>query len=261
MQTKVPVRKRSSLKAKYKQSVLRIESKVIKCPKCEMTYASTSLNDVSMHDKYHNLHLRGRNWSSNWGIVVKDNVGNLPKSKRIPLSVQSTRSSKSNGSGNEYIAMIRPNATAEVKATLEIMGIVNNELNAPHDENDFWTDEKGQGRAFVYVKDNKAVAVVTMEILKPGRGRWMVYETKSIVDGMRPNFTLGISRIWVCRTQRANGIASMLLDVAREHTIYGKEVNKFLTAWSQPTESGGKLASKYNGVIHKSGKLLLPCYV
>ena len=111
------------------------------------------------------------------------------------------------------------------------------------------------------VKNGRAVAVITMEIINSNRSRWMIYDSKKIIDHITPSFTLGISRIWVCRTQRSNGIATQLLEAARKNVIYGREVNKHSIAWSQPTESGGKLASIYNGVKHKSGKLLLPCYI
>lgn len=157
--------------------------------------------------------------------------------------------------------MIRPVSAPEVKATVEIMNIVNDELNAPHDENDFWSLPGGQGKAFVYVKDNRAVGVVTVEVLEPSRGRWMVYESKSIIEHVRPTFLLGISRIWVCRTERHKNIATKLLEAARENTIYGRSIDRWQIAWSQPTDSGGKLASSYNGTRHKSGKILIPCYI
>lgn len=58
---------------------------------------------------------------------------------------------------------------------------------------------------------------------------------------------LGISRIWVSNQFRKQGLARRLLDVARDNFMYGLTVEKRLTAFSQPTESGGKLARRYFG--------------
>jgi len=58
---------------------------------------------------------------------------------------------------------------------------------------------------------------------------------------------LGISRVWVCADRRRRGIATRLLDCAREHFIYGMEIEKDDVAFSQPTESGGALARGWFG--------------
>ena len=246
--------------SKFVQSRLNLgikDNKLTKCPSCEMSYSPNVINDLTTHDKYHDLHLRGRKWSFKWGLTIQSsNVTNMSNLTPPPSS-----SSQKTGQSNEYIVMINPDLNAELRAMSELMELVNNELNAPHDENDFWSKPNGKGKAFAYIKNERAVGVITMEVLNNDRGRWMIYENKNLIDHVRPKFILGISRIWVCRTQRSHGIATKLLEVAREHTIYGKPVEKWEVAWSQPTESGGKLASKYNGVKHKSGKLLLPCYL
>ncbi|CCF57428.1 hypothetical protein KAFR_0C04380 [Kazachstania africana CBS 2517] len=230
---------------KYTQAHLNLcskTSKLTKCPKCEMTYSTFTTYDTLTHRKYHDLHLKGKKWNSNWGKIV-------------------WTSAKS----NERIVMIRPSNNAEVKATLEIMDIVNEELNAPHDENYFWSDEKKlDGKAFLYIKNDRAVGVVIIEGLQrqnEARGRWMIYDTREIVPNVFPEFVYGISRIWVCKNQRLNGIAFKLLELSRENLIYGRVIDKHLIAWSQPTDDGGKLASRFNSVTHKSGKLLLPCYI
>lgn len=247
---------------KYVQSRLQIGKKrneVIKCSKCEMTYSPSVINDINAHKVYHDMHLKGRKWSNSWGLEVNS----FANDNCYVLTPPSSSSSKGVDGGffDDRIVMIRPDFAGEVKAAMELLDIVNDELNAPHDENDFWSQNRGQGKAFVYIKNKRAVGVITMEVLDSDRGRWMVYNTKSIIEHVRPNFLVGISRIWVCRTERCAGVATRLLEVARDNTIYGKTIEKWEVAWSQPTESGGKLASKYNGRKHKSGKLLLPCYI
>lgn len=254
--TKAAGKKRS----KFVQSRLQIgpQHKLTKCTKCEMSYSSSVIDDVATHANYHDLHLKGKKWSSNWGADVSFNLSNESLLLTPPPSSSKAGTSRLR---DERIVMLRPDHQAELRTTLKIMDIVNDELHAPHNENDFWSHPDGTGKAFLYIKGGRAVAVLTIEILEPTRCRWMVYEDRSIVQRVQPCFTLGISRIWVCRTQRNCGIATKLLEAARANTIYGKTVERWAMAWSQPTDSGGKLASHYNGVKHKSGKLLIPCYL
>ncbi|CAL9736260.1 N-acetyltransferase Eco1p [Monosporozyma servazzii] len=247
-------------KSKYVQSKLVIGNKnaykLTKCTKCGMTYSNQSTNDVLTHTSFHDLHLNGRKWSNNWGQQV-----------HIASDLSSGSLSTPSLSQDDYIpdnakiVMIRPNHPSEVKATLEIMTMVNNELSAPHDENSFWSQEENPGKAFVYVKDGRAVGVITMEVLEKDRGRWMIYKNKSIVQNSRPQFILGISRIWVCKSQRLQGIATKLLDASRQNTIFGEIVDKRFVSWSQPSDNGGKMALRYNSVKHASGETLIPCYI
>ena len=58
---------------------------------------------------------------------------------------------------------------------------------------------------------------------------------------------LGISRIWTSKSHRRKGIASALMDCARANFFYGIEVPKDMVAFSQPSESGGKLAEGWFG--------------
>lgn len=58
---------------------------------------------------------------------------------------------------------------------------------------------------------------------------------------------LGISRIWTSNQHRKQGVASRLLDCAKSDFLYGMTVEKDMTAFSQPTESGGNLAKRWFG--------------
>jgi hypothetical protein len=58
---------------------------------------------------------------------------------------------------------------------------------------------------------------------------------------------LGISRVWTSNLHRKQGIATRLLGAASSDFLYGMTITKESTAFSQPTESGGKLARKWFG--------------
>lgn len=236
----MPIQPRS--KKQYKQSRLRVQAVHTKCPECLMVYNRAESADRILHDRHHELVMQGRPWSPNWGEAVQFDT---PKSL----------------SARDKIVVIRPSYPPEIRAALQILNLVNQELHAP-EENEFWSNtESENGRAFIYVRDTRAVGVITVEILTPERGRWMIHDTRVIIDHVRPAFKLGISRIWVCKTQRHHGIATKLIDTARSNVIFGETIDKYSVAWSQPTDAGGKLAHSFNSVRHKSGKTLIPCYI
>eukprot|EP01063_Lacrimia_lanifica_P020298 TRINITY_DN27630_c0_g1_i1.p1 TRINITY_DN27630_c0_g1~~TRINITY_DN27630_c0_g1_i1.p1 ORF type:complete len:271 (+),score=60.42 TRINITY_DN27630_c0_g1_i1:48-860(+) len=56
----------------------------------------------------------------------------------------------------------------------------------------------------------------------------------------------GVSRIWVDPTLRRQGIASALLDKARAALVFGYDIPKEQTAFSQPTAAGKLLARSYS---------------
>ncbi|KAJ4348119.1 uncharacterized protein N0V89_009491 [Didymosphaeria variabile] len=56
---------------------------------------------------------------------------------------------------------------------------------------------------------------------------------------------LGVSRIWTSKSHRKHGVATTLLNAARSNFLYGMTIGKEEVAFSQPTESGGRLARKW----------------
>ncbi|CCE66093.1 hypothetical protein TPHA_0O01240 [Tetrapisispora phaffii CBS 4417] len=255
---------------KYVQSRLQFnsnktsrKSNLTKCEKCGMLYSINSIPDIDSHKTYHTMHLSGHKWAKTWGSYIEG--PKLIDQKITPPTSSSTSNDSTYTSDlqskNEYVVVVRPQFPKEVKAASELMSVVNDELNAPHNENDFWATVDGKGKLFLYIKDDRAVGAISVEPIDSTRSRWMVYENKSIIDHIRPHFKVGISRIWVCKEHRSQGIAVKLLEAARTNMNPSRTMQRWELAWSQPTESGGKLASKYNGMKHKSGKLLIPCYI
>jgi len=68
---------------------------------------------------------------------------------------------------------------------------------------------------------------------------------------------LGISRIWTAREFRRKGVAKRLLEVVQDIFVYGMTVPKERVAFSQPTESGGKLARAWFGVEDGQGEWMV----
>lgn len=67
------------------------------------------------------------------------------------------------------------------------------------------------------------------------------------VSEARKPAILGISRIWTSNSHRKHGVATILLNSARSNFLYGMTFGKEKVAFSQPTESGGRLARKWFG--------------
>lgn len=235
-----------------------------RCLDCYMTYSSNSNEDILKHKKHHDVHLNGKKWQSRWGSIVMKFDTN---EKVVPPFRPGSFSRASNSvkcDDSEYVVAINHEKQGEIKKMLEIMETVNNELCAPCDD-DIWleTGSSCGGCAFLYIKQGRAVGAITIEYMndKNARGCWMQVSNRSIVPNVVLKLKLGISRIWVCKSQRRNGLATRLLECARKHAILGNEVRKWEMGWSQPTESGGLLARRYNSVKHSSGELLIPCYI
>ena len=58
---------------------------------------------------------------------------------------------------------------------------------------------------------------------------------------------VGVERIWVDKDFRRQSLATKLLDAMRDDYVYGLKIPKSKVAFSQPTESGRKLAESYCG--------------
>lgn len=201
-----------------------------------MSYLKNVQTDIKLHQKYHQRLVNG-----------------------IPFTnVASAATRLEARTPTEFVLKVNPKRPGEVSKALELLQIVNQALNAP-DDNDFWLDQTGEnGSAFVYIKDKTAVGIVT--IIKEHNGKWYSIDDGRIVSNRDIPVLCGISRIFVASSQRRRGIAIRLLDCVRKHMIYGAEIPKSKLAWSQPSFSGGKLAAVYNGVKHKSGRMLVPVY-
>jgi N-acetyltransferase len=120
------------------------------------------------------------------------------------------------------------------------------------------TTQKCQPRdrfqAFLYMRAQKCVGLCLAERISTAHkvvrttagGTGLVSSSISIHKESGPAI-LGISRIWTSNSCRRQGIASVLLECVRKQFIYGVDVPRSMMAFSQPTESGGRLARNWFG--------------
>lgn len=205
------------------------------CKECGMNFQPTDPRDVDLHKKFHSRAFDGREWSKDFGKVVST-MDNNDKIYRVDTSAR---------------------ATAK-RAVEHLMRLVNTELDAP-EENCGWRDATHKGAAFVYVRKVgaklRAVGIVVVE--KTSIAKWMGVLSGELISNDQVPVLMGISRIYTARNFRMQNIAYKLLETARSSFIYGVEVKKSQVAWSQPSESGGKVADKWCGVTTDNERRVL----
>lgn len=224
------------------------------CKECGMTFFKHIQKDRAVHITYHGDFMNGLPWE---------------KSDKDSVSAQFTVKEASNkGSYITLTAQIFSvsHGSASVGRVEQILAMVNRELSAP-EASGLWklaTETAVQGRAFVVVVANRAVGLcVTEPILdSASQSRWMVFETQQTVPNqVNKQIKLGVSRIWVAPKWRRTGLARRLLEAVQRNTVYGITLGRGEIAFSQPSFAGGLLAKSFNGVKHKSGKILVPVYI
>ncbi|SSD61039.1 related to N-acetyltransferase ECO1 [Saccharomycodes ludwigii] len=252
------------------------------CKTCGLVYNVDDPLDYLKHREYHDIQVNGLKWpnkciSKKITMTINDlhkhtpkfnrenDILNLLLSKKKQTEISTNKESKAWSSTHElpihkrlgagvlcsekeFIIEINPKRQNEVNLALQVMKIVNEELNAPQDENNFWATlnsrNESTGKCFIYIRDNHAIGVITIEDLTrvEHKMKWMIYSNKQIIEHVNPTFKCGVSRIWVCKKYRRFGIASSLLNTALTNTLSdGKaSVNKYQLAWSQPSERDRK---------------------
>ncbi len=240
------------------------------CAVCGMNYIPSNSEDAALHKRFH---------GSNVGGV------DLPKAF---LSYVGTNYVWSGEGGSCIVALNRRDSLAARNVARRVLNVVNAELSAVDIEDDkLWsqidvpdkqrTDSSADSSAakrgpiktstcdrfkvYLYIHGCKCVGLCLAErisraakvvngtesgITRPAAGA-PTSSSIAVAEDMDPA-VLGISRIWTSRSHRGNGIARSLLDCAADSFLYGLRIEKDLVAFSQTTESGGRLARCWFGM-------------
>lgn len=232
------------------------------CKTCGMEYIPSNTEDVALHRKFHAMNFGGVD-------CTKAMVERL-RQKQIW-----------SGAEGSFIAVVgRRDALALRNKASDVLKVVNTELAAvPILDKELWSqttissasvktpEEKETAtsencdrfKVYLYIRGQKCVAACLAERIQEAytvlaqdeaseRSTQLLAESQSSsisISTAADSVLLGISRIWVSNQFRKQGLARRLLDSTRSDFMYGLTVEKHLTAFSQPTESGGKLARNY----------------
>lgn len=230
------------------------------CKTCGMEYIPSNAEDVALHKKFHAM-----------------NFGGVDCTKAM---VERLRQKQvwSGGDGSFVAVVGRKDAPALRNKASDVLKVVNTELAAvPITDEELWSqttvsastedaeadasvpEKCDRYKIYLHVRGQKCVAACLAEriqeayaVLAQDKASERPAQTPAESQGSSISISttadkvlLGISRIWVSSQFRKQGLARRLLDCTRSDFMYGLTVDKHLTAFSQPTESGGKLARKY----------------
>lgn len=224
------------------QSVFTLPSdkKPVICNICSMSYHKNESKQVEIHKKYHDHYTNGIPW--------------------IHMDEGSIKDTFIRGLLLKYFTIDKLNKK-QVKKTEDLLLIVNKELNASIDSENWKDINSTHSKAFILLKDNRAIGIITTDELLKNDGKWMIASSQTIVPSVINELVkIGISRIWIAPNFRRLGLAQHLLQFILSELIYGEVLKPLQIAFSQPSTRGLALSKKFNGVKHKLGELLIPVY-
>jgi hypothetical protein len=233
------------------------------CKTCGMEYIPSNAEDAALHRKFHAMNFGG--------VDFTKSVTDRMRQKQI----------WSGGDGSFIAVVGRRDALVLRNKASDVLKVVNTELAAVSiADEELWsqtvptsisakasdTEKEAPAlgdryKVYMYVLGQKCVGACLAEriqeaytVLDQGdtneQAKTLSAETQSssisISTAASPAI-LGISRIWTSKQSRGRGLAKRLLDSARSDFLYGLTIDKEMVAFSQPTESGGKLARKWFG--------------
>ena len=256
--TDLPAKKPASWKPALKQMQIDLGHDMRKtCNACGMEYVPSNAEDAALHKKFHDMNSTGVDLGKAF--------------MRANASRWVYEATRFDGG---YVVIIdrkaSPTAKSQVKKVLEV---VNKELSSPQIEDDvLWSqteppkrleqsrqDQDGSSsektdrfRVFLHMKDSRCVGLCLTERIWESRPLDCTTNggnrdgNITVCDEIHPAI-VGISRIWTSTSSRRKGIAMDLLDCLVSNFIYGMEIPEDQIAFSQPTESGRKLAEAFFG--------------
>lgn len=225
------------------------------CPGCGMEYIPSNTEDAALHKKFHEMNTTGIDLGK---AFVRANA--------FRWVYEATRFDEG------YVVIVdrraSPTAKSQAKKVLEV---VRRELSSPEIEDDvLWSQTEppkhlqqnrsiekiDRYKVFLHMKDSRCVGLCLTE---------RIWESRPVESSAEKNGTdqpngssisvrnevhpaiVGVSRIWTSESSRRKGIAMDLLDCVVSNFIYGMEIPKDKVAFSQPTESGKRLAESFFG--------------
>ena len=252
-----PPKKKPPQQSALRQMQIDLGNDVRKtCSTCGMEYIPSNAEDAALHKKFHEMNTTGIDLGK---AFMRANA--------CRWVYEATRFDEG------YVVIVdrkaSPTAKSQAKKVLEV---VNKELSSPEIEDEvLWSqteppkhlqrngsvEKMDRYKVFLHMKDSRCVGLCLTERIWEARPIERPSTEKD--DAQQPNGSsitvgneahpaiVGISRIWTSESSRRKGIAMDLLDCVVINFIYGMEIPKEQVAFSQPTESGNRLAESFFG--------------
>jgi N-acetyltransferase len=227
------------------------------CNSCGMEYVPSNSEDSDLHDKFHSMNSVGIDLGK---AFVKANASRWV--------YEAARCDEG------YVVIVDRKASPSARnQAKKVLDVVNRELSSPViDENQLWSqveppkrlrkngkkEETDRYKVFLHMKDSKCMGLCLAErIWEANPVKLDAIQKKDSSDHHSSSISaedtldtaiVGVSRIWTCGEARRRGIAMDLLDCVINNFIYGLDIPKEQIAFTQPTESGSRLARCFFGL-------------
>ncbi|EEY56646.1 N-acetyltransferase, putative [Phytophthora infestans T30-4] len=206
--------------------------KLVTCSKCGLLYTAGEEEDEKEHQKFCKRMKRGVTFSK-W------------KKERVLKTVSDTKA--------RILEIRGEDPSSHVKKLLEIKEVLDDALG--------FVEEKVflQRPTFVYIQDRQVVGCINTEriseafTLDKTASNLVTKDDENSVASEGAvtasidsrSAVVGICQLWVHPSFRRKNIATRMVDVVREKSIYGMHVAKDQIAFAQPTRNGLQFAQKY----------------
>ena len=237
------------------------------CRTCGMEYIPSVREDSALHSRFCAMNVGGVDMSK---AFLRDD------------SVKRIHSERTRNRDKDMVVVVdRKSSLAARNGIRKVLGVVNAELSSADindsqlwealDTEDHEIDSRKSARkkvfnkpkrhgdrfkAFLYMVGDKCVGLCLAEkishaypVIETECGEDFRDAVKAVPKSSSRSVAttadvalIGVSRIWTSKSYRGHGLAMDLLECARSNFFFGVEAPKSLVAFSQPTESGGRLA-------------------
>lgn len=199
------------------------------CKLCNMSYVPSNHSDQEMHAQFHKSYVSNLTWHEQMSKIWS---GTLPKNETVGVVVVVTAHTAAN----------------HQKKISEIVEQIEVELGGVKGS---WGGFGGatDRKVFLTVVEKKPVGVLVVERIRHAYTALVTADgqiEEDVADGAK-DVIMGISRLWTSHCRRRQGIASLMIEIAQLHFIYGTYIERHQVAFSQPTESGGRFARAWWG--------------
>ncbi|KAB8532553.1 hypothetical protein FH972_025498 [Carpinus fangiana] len=246
------------------------------CPRCGMQYLPAAPEDARAHSRFC-ARASAASDEARLGVEIsakEQGGGRVVRSSDAKSAHGRFLDKKTNRAGDSVVEISRRSGAAGRVAAERVLEVVEAQLGAVRigrealwgeiitkvQQNAMEKEWKNDAfKVYLYVRKERCVGLcLAQKITRAKR----VLEQKEATAGQSgfssiqteetsiSGVYMGISRIWVASGVRGVGIARELLDAACSEFLLGRVMKRYNVAFSQPTESGFRLARKWFGQDH-----------
>ena len=208
---------------------------IIVCKECDMQYNTTLKEDQRNHDKYHDRFYaelqQPTTLEAGIRLMQKFVDGTTHDIRGVDYRVSGPHKKKA----YKALELTSRDLEGVIPTSNELWSLITN----PQNEND--PNQVPRYKLFLYLVDLQPVGVLLAERMGGG-GDYYHSDPEFMKEG---DIYMCVDRIWVREDMRRKGVASLLVNMAREHFVPGLSLSKMQFAFSHPTGMGREFADTY----------------